>query len=226
MRNSVSNIVVNSLDSSGFLNFDILVEDIRRQVLAPHLTIRCDHDLVDLQSSGQGPKFWQFFSDFLNVWGGVHFYPVWEMGFLFNDILHIFSRVNCSKIFFSMSFQQCILNFSFDVAPHSITGTFPVTRFCEEKTNGDPMMISWHDLSKIMLGHYVWGQFLSDQSLNAFKNQLNIFILCIYSIIQPKKTWKREKIQFFANDIMLGHLPFKWLLETGEAKTCKLDQYA
>ena len=87
------------------------------------------------------------------------------------------------------------------------------------------MMISWHDLSKIMLGHYVWGQFLSDQSLNAFKNQLNIFILCIYSIIQPKKTWKREKIQFFANDIMLGHLPFKWLLETGEAKTCKLDQY-
>ena len=41
-----------------------------------------------------------------------------------------------------------------------------------------------------------------------------------------KKAWKREKIQFFANDIMLGHLPFKWLLETGEAKTCKLDQYA
>ena len=25
---------------------------------------------------------------------------------------------------------------------------------------------------------------------------------------------------------MLGQLPFKWLLETGEAKTCKLDQYA
>ena len=71
MRKSVLNIVVNSLDSSGFLNFDILVEDIRRQVLAPHLTIRGDHDLVDLESSGQGPKFWQFFSDFLNVcWDG------------------------------------------------------------------------------------------------------------------------------------------------------------
>ena len=67
MRKSVLNIVVNSLDSSGFLNFDILVEDIRRQVLAPHLTIRGDHDLVDLESSGQRPKFWQFFSDFLNV---------------------------------------------------------------------------------------------------------------------------------------------------------------
>ena len=99
-------------------------------------------NIVDLESSGQGPKFWQFFSEFLNVWGCVHFYPVWEMGFLFNDILHIFSRVNCSKIFFSMSFQQCILNFSFYVAPHSITGTFPVTRFCEEKTNGDPKFFS------------------------------------------------------------------------------------
>ena len=67
MRKSVLNIVVNSLDYSGFLNFDILVEDIRRQVLAPYLTIRGDHDLVDLESCGQGPKFWQFFSDFLNV---------------------------------------------------------------------------------------------------------------------------------------------------------------
>ena len=41
-----------------------------------------------------------------------------------------------------------------------------------------------------------------------------------------KKAWKCEKIQFLANDIMLGHLPFKWLLETAEAKTCKLGQYA
>ena len=56
MRNSVSNIVVNSLDSSGFLNFDILVEDIRRQVLAPHLTIRSDHNLVDLEGFGEGPR--------------------------------------------------------------------------------------------------------------------------------------------------------------------------
>ena len=37
---------------------------------------------------------------------------------------------------------------------------------------------------------------------------------------------KMLKIQIFANDIMVWHLPFKWLLETGEAKTCKLDQYA
>ena len=31
-----------------------------------------------------------------------------------------------------------------------------------------------HDLWKIILWHYVWGQFLSDQSLNAFKNWSNI----------------------------------------------------
>ena len=274
MRKSVLNIVVNSLDSSGFLNFDILVEDIRRQVLAPHLTIRGDHDLVDLESSGQGPKFWQFFSDFLNVWGCVHFYPVWEMGFLFNDILHIFSRVNCSKIFFSMSFQQCILNlccpplhhrdFSRDQILWREDEWWPQVlqpRFSSEKRflhscidlwgcrsqqqlkfcpnlsasqfrTGEQhaqlqhddqlqlrwmrrhdchpwcrwrlcgfhrkilMMMSWHDLSKIMLGHYVWGQFLSDQSLNAFKNRSNIFILCIYSITKQKsvKTWKNTII--------------------------------
>ena len=52
--------------------------------------------------------------------------------------------------------------------------------------------------------------------------------LCFVHLIHypAKNAWKREKIHFFANDIMLGHLPFKWLLETGEAKTCKLDQYA
>ena len=55
---------------------------------------------------------------------------------------------------------------------------------------------------------------------------INIFILCIYSISQQKKHENVKKIQLFANDIMLGHLQFKWLLETGEAKTCKLDQYA
>ena len=88
------------------------------------------------------------------------------------------------------------------------------------------MMMSRHDLWKIMLGHYVWGQFLSDQNLNSLKNRSNIVILCIYSVSQPKKRENVKKIQFLANDIMLGHLPFKWLLETGEAKTCKLDQYA
>ena len=51
-------------------------------------------------------------------------------------------------------------------------------------------------------------------------------LFCAFIPLPRKKTWKREKIQLFANDIMLGHLPFKWLLETGEAKTCKLDQYA
>ena len=68
MRTSVSNVVVlvNSSDSSRFLDFDILVEDIWRQVLAPHLTIRSDHNLVDLEGFGEGPKFWQFLSYFLN----------------------------------------------------------------------------------------------------------------------------------------------------------------
>ena len=88
------------------------------------------------------------------------------------------------------------------------------------------MMMSKHDLSKMMMGHYVWGQFLSDQSVNAFRNRSNIFILCIYSLTQPRKHENVKKSNFFANDIMLGHLAFKWLLETGEAKTCKLDQYA
>ena len=41
-----------------------------------------------------------------------------------------------------------------------------------------------------------------------------------------KKGKMLKKIQFFANDIRVWHLQFKWLLETGEAKTCKLDQYA
>ena len=58
------------------------------------------------------------------------------------------------------------------------------------------------------------------------KNRSNILILCIYSVSQPKMRENVKKIQFLANDIMLWHLPFKWLLETGEAKTCKLDQYA
>ena len=67
MRNSVSNIVVNSLDSSGFLNFDILVEDIRRQVLAPHLTIRCDHDLVDLKVKDEVVPSWKLWSGTFGV---------------------------------------------------------------------------------------------------------------------------------------------------------------
>ena len=41
-----------------------------------------------------------------------------------------------------------------------------------------------------------------------------------------KKGKMLKKIQFFANDVRVWHLQFKWLLETGEAKTCKLDQYA
>ena len=174
MRTSVSNVVVvvNSSDSSRFLDFDILVEDIWRQVLAPHLTIRSDHNLVDLEGFGELPKFWQFLSYFLN-------------------------------------FRGCVFHRKKAKVMHQIL-----------------MMMSRHDLWKIMLGHYVWGQFLSDQSLNALKNRSNIVILCIYSVSQPKKRENVKKIQFLANDIMLGHLPFKWLLETGEAKTCKLDQYA
>ena len=35
-----------------------------------------------------------------------------------------------------------------------------------------------------------------------------------------------KKYNFFTNDIRVWHLPFKWLLETAEAKTCKLGQYA
>ena len=56
---------------------------------------------------------------------------------------------------------------------------------------------------------------------------------CIHKLIKylyfvhlfhyPSK--KREK-RIFSNDIKLGHLSFKWLLETGEAKTCKLHQYS
>ena len=82
MRTSVSNVVVvvNSSDSSRFLDFDILVEDIWRQVLAPHLTIRSDHNLVDLEGFGEGPKFWQFLSYFLNFGGCVYFDPVCEIG--------------------------------------------------------------------------------------------------------------------------------------------------
>ena len=52
-------------------------------------------------------------------------------------------------------------------------------------------------------------------------------LFCAFIPLPSKK--KREnvkKIQFFANDIRVWHLQFKWLLETGEAKTCKLDQYA
>ena len=82
MRTSVSNVVVvvNSSDSSRFLDFDILVEDIWRQVPAPHLTIRSDHNLVDLEGFGEGPKFWQFLSYFLNFGGCVYFDPVCEIG--------------------------------------------------------------------------------------------------------------------------------------------------
>ena len=58
------------------------------------------------------------------------------------------------------------------------------------------MMVSQRDLWKIMLWHYVWGQFLSDQSLNAFKNWSNIFILCIYSITQQKKHENVKKYNF------------------------------
>ena len=50
--------------------------------------------------------------------------------------------------------------------------------------------------------------------------------MCIYSVTQQKKRENVKKIQFFANDIRVWHLQFKSLLETGEAKTCKLDQYA
>ena len=50
----------------------------------------------------------------------------------------------------------------------------------------------------------------------------------MHSEIDQTSSRKHENVKkriFFANDIILGHLPFKWLLETGEAKTCKLDQY-
>ena len=50
-------------------------------------------------------------------------------------------------------------------------------------------------------------------------------LFCAF-IRYPAKKREMLKIQFFANDIRVWHLPFKWLLETGEAKTCKLDQYA
>jgi len=49
-------------------------------------------------------------------------------------------------------------------------------------------------------------------------------LFCAFIPLPSKKNVK--KIYFYANDIMVWHLPFKWLLETGEAKTCKLDQYA
>ena len=52
-------------------------------------------------------------------------------------------------------------------------------------------------------------------------------LFCAFIPLPSKKsvkTWRRKK--FFANDIMLGHFSNKWLLETGETKTCKLDQCA
>ena len=152
MRTSVSNVVVvvNSSDSSRFLDFDILVEDIWRQVLAPHFTIRSDHNLVDLEGFGEGPKFWQFLSYFLN-------------------------------------FRGCVFHRKKAKVMHQIL-----------------MMISRHDLWKIMLGHYVWGQFLSDQSLNALKNRSNIVILCIYSVSQPKKRENVKKNTIFGKWYHVG----------------------
>ena len=58
------------------------------------------------------------------------------------------------------------------------------------------------------------------------KKSIKHLLFCAYIPLPSQKTWNCKKIHFFANDIMLGQLPFKWLLETGEAKTCKLDQYA
>ena len=43
-------------DSSGFLDFDNLVDNIRRQLIVPNLTIRGDHYLLDMKGFGLGPK--------------------------------------------------------------------------------------------------------------------------------------------------------------------------
>ena len=48
-------------------------------------------------------------------------------------------------------------------------------------------------------------------------------LFCAFIPLPIKKAWKKG---FFSNNIKLGHLSFKWLLETGEAKTCKLHQYS
>ena len=43
------------------------------------------------------------------------------------------------------------------------------------------------------------------------------YLYFVHLFHYPSK--KREK-RIFSNDIKLGHLSFKWLLETVEAKTC------
>ena len=53
-------------------------------------------------------------------------------------------------------------------------------------------------------------------------------LFCAFIPLPSKKNRENVKKNNFLQmiDIMVWHLPFKWLLETGEAKTCKLDQYA
>ena len=66
----------------GLFQFDILVEYITGQVLAPHLTTRCDHNFVDFQGFCEWPKFYACCS-FL-------FSPEPEMNYVNNIIVNLF----------------------------------------------------------------------------------------------------------------------------------------